>query len=299
MNHSPNNNQRCGFAALIGIPNAGKSTLVNQLTGYKVSIVTPKAQTTRFNIRGIYTQNNSQVVLVDTPGIFVKANNRFEQSIKRAPSEAVAEADILVFLLDVTRLTHPGHTEILNLLRQEKQRPCWLVLNKIDTIEKKKLLPIVAQLQQENPAIERFFLISAKDNSGVEDLRKALAEAVPENPWHYPEDQLSDLPERLFAAEITREQLFLQLHQEIPYGLEVITESWENFDNGAVKIHQLIVIERSSHKAIVLGKQGQQLKKIGETARQELMEAFGHPVHLFLHIKIKEDWKDRPESLPH
>ncbi len=282
--------QRCGFISLVGLPNAGKSTLLNALVGQKVSIVTHKAQTTRFRLRGIALHQNTQMIFVDTPGIF-SAKTTLEKALVKDAETALGECDLHLLVVDVKR----GITdEVENLLGKLKGKRCALILNKMDLIQKERLLYLAKELNDMLP-FERTFMISALNEFGVQDIIHDIADMLPEGPWHYPEDQLSDLPMRMMAAEITREKLFLRLHQELPYSLMVETESWEDFDNGDIKINQVIYLQRESHKPIVLGKNGETVKKIGQLAREELTKLFDRKVHLFLHVKVRENWQEKPE----
>lgn len=280
---------RCGFIAILGAPNAGKSTLINQLVGYKVSIVSPKVQTTRQRILGIIVHKESQLVLMDTPGIF-DPQKRLERAMVQAAWEASQDADMLALIVDVTQKSFASSFAILDKLGD---RPIILVLNKIDQVKPPILLEIAAKFQSK-ANLKHIFMISALTGDGVSDLADFLATEVPEGPWLYPEDQMTDMPQKLWSAEITREQLFHQLHHELPYHAMVETEAWEEFDNGTVKIHQVIYVMRDSQKGIVLGKRGQQIKAISSEARHEMSVLLNRTVHLFLHVKVVEDWINRP-----
>jgi GTPase len=280
---------RCGFVAILGAPNAGKSTLINQLVGSKVTIVSSKVQTTRQRILGITIFENSQLILVDTPGIF-SPNKRLERAMVRAAWEASNDADLTILLVDVTQKSLKDAFEILTKLNE---RPIILVLNKIDKVKPPVLLEIVTKFQAYNN-ISHTFMISALTGDGVSDLCRFLAQEVPPSPWLYPEDQLTDMPQKLWAAEITREQVFHQLHQELPYNIMVETENWEEFENGSLKINQVIYVAKDTQKAIVLGKGGHQIKAISSAARQEMSVILNRPVHLFLHVKIIDDWMNKP-----
>ena len=285
--------KRCGFAALLGAPNAGKSTLLNALVGEKISIVTPKVQTTRSRIRGIVIEGASQVVFVDTPGIF-QPKRRLERAMVAAAWAGAQDADVVVLLYDASRKRVDEDTRrILEGLKRQERRAV-LALNKIDAIRRDKLLALAAAFEAEG-LFERIFMISALTGDGVDDLRRYLAGLLPEGPWLYPEDQLSDLPLRLLAAEVTREKLFLKLHQELPYALTVETERWEDFKDGSVKIEQTIYLQRESQKAIVLGKGGRTIKELRAAAQGELAAMLERPVHLFLFVKVREGWIDDPE----
>ena len=246
--------QRCGFAAILGAPNAGKSTLVNALTGAKVSIVTHKVQTTRFRIRGIFLEGDSQIVLVDTPGIF-RPKRRLERAMVEAAWGGAADADVVALIFDAGRREIDPDTRLILDGLKAQERKAVLVLNKIDAVKRQRLLGLAQAFNDEGIFAETF-MISAKTGDGLAELRRHLAGAMPEGPWHYPEDQLTDLPLRLIAAEVTREQLFLRLHQELPYALTVETESWEDFEDGSVRIEQTVYVQRETHKGICLGKGG-------------------------------------------
>ena len=283
---------RCGYVALIGAPNAGKSTLLNSLIGEKVSIVSPKVQTTRMRVLGIRIVGTAQVIFVDTPGIFAP-KRRLERAMVAAAWQGAGDADVVVLLVDALAPRRDDTQRIIARLK-ESGRAAILALNKIDRIRRDRLLGIAAALNAEFPFTETF-MISALTGDGIDDLLQAVAARLPEGPWLFPEDQLSDIPQRLLAAEITREQIFLQLHQELPYAIAVETESWEEFDNGDVRIHQAVYVQRESQKGIVLGKGGRQIQAIGAAARAELETMLGRRVHLALHVKVKENWVDDPE----
>ncbi len=281
-----------GFVALIGAPNAGKSTLVNQLVGNKVSIVTHKVQTTRAIIRGIATVGASQIVLVDTPGIF-KPKRRLDRAMVTTAWGGARDADIVLALVDAERGIGDDTLSMFETLSALPQKKI-LVLNKVDRIKRDRLLALAAEAN-EKLAFDQTFMVSALTGSGCEDLANWLAAAVPEGPWYYPEDQLSDLPLRQLAAEITREKLYLRLHQELPYASHVETERWEEKKDGSVRIEQVIYVERESQKRIVLGHKGETIKAIGAAARKEIGEILEQPVHLFLFVKVRENWGDDPE----
>ncbi|MBT3533666.1 MAG: GTPase Era [Rhodospirillaceae bacterium] len=285
--------ERCGFVALLGAPNAGKSTLTNALVGSKVSIVTPKVQTTRARITAIAMHGQAQVVFVDTPGIFNKTKQRLEKAMVAAAWSGAADADLRVLLVDAERGLDGNTRGIIDGLKKAKMRAV-LVLNKIDLVRREVLLAMADNLDKEG-IFSDIFMLSALNGDGVQDLLAALADQLPEGPWHYPEDQLADIPQRLLAAEITREKLFLQLHQELPYAATVETESWKTVRGGALRIEQVIYVRRGTQKAIVLGKGGQQIKQIGAEARAEMTEIFGCTVHLFLFVKVRDNWQDDPE----
>lgn len=282
---------RSGFVALIGAPNAGKSTLLNRLVGAKVSIVTHKVQTTRAIVRGIATQSRTQIVFVDTPGIF-RPRRRLDEAMVTTAWGGAKDADIVLVLLDAERGIKGDAERIFEGLGDIRQ-PKLLVLNKIDRIAREKLLGLAAEANA-RAAFERTFMVSALTGSGCDDLLDHLAAALPEGPWYYPEDQLSDLPMRQLAAEITREKLFLRLHQELPYSSHVETEKWEEKKDGSVRIEQVIYVERESQKKIVLGQKGQTIRAIGQAAREEIAQILEQPVHLFLFVKVRE-WGDDPE----
>ncbi len=285
--------ERCGFVALLGAPNAGKSTLTNALVGSKVSIVTPKVQTTRARITAIAMHGQAQIVFVDTPGIFNKTKQRLEKAMVAAAWSGAEDADLRVLLVDAERGIDGNTRGIIEGMKKAKMKAV-LVLNKIDLVARESLLALADNLDKEGVFTE-VFMLSALQGDGVADLLAAVAGKIPEGPWHYPEDQLADIPERLLAAEITREKLFLQLHQELPYAATVETEAWKEVKGGALRIEQVIYVRRGTQKAIVLGKGGQQIKQIGAEARAEMMEIFGVTVHLFLFVKVREKWQDDPE----
>ena len=284
--------QRCGFVALLGAPNAGKSTLLNTIVGAKVSIVTPKVQTTRTRILGVSIDGETQIVFIDTPGIF-QPKRRLDRAMVAAAWGGASDADVVLLLIDATSGIDRDTRAIVAGLK-ESGRKAVCVLNKIDAVKRPKLLRLTEELNGEDIFTD-FFMISALTGDGVGDLRDALATRLPEGPWHFPEDQLSDMNDRLFAAEITREKLYLNLHQELPYALTVETETWEPFDNGAVKVEQVIFVERDSQKGIVLGKGGERIKRVRTLAQAELREILGRDVHLFLFVKVRENWGEDPE----
>jgi GTP-binding protein Era len=283
---------RCGFVALIGAPNAGKSTLLNALVGAKVSIVTPKVQTTRALIRGIAIDGAVQLIFVDTPGIFAP-RRRLDRAMVGSAWGSTQDAEIVALLIDAHKGVQDDEEAILRGL-PDVRAPKVLVLNKVDLIEKPKLLS-VAQALNERAQFAATFMISARSGDGVTDLKSYFANHVPPGPWLYPEDQISDAPLRQLAAEITREKLYLRLHQELPYQSTVETEVWKELKDGAVRIEQTIYVERESQRKIVLGKGGQTIKAIGAAARADIAEAIEHPVHLFLFVKVREGWGDDPE----
>ncbi|MGF1625206.1 MAG: GTPase Era [Alphaproteobacteria bacterium] len=283
--------QRCGFVAIIGAPNAGKSTLVNRLVGAKVSIVTPKVQTTRFQLRGVAMAGTTQLILVDTPGIFAP-RRRLDRAMVAAAWTGAQDADDVVLMVDARRITKEDEAIIARL--NQARRPAILALNKIDLVKPAVLLERSAALNAMGD-FTATFMISAETGDGVEDLKAHLAARMPEGPWHYPEDQLSDLSERLMAAEVTREKLFLRLRQELPYALTVETEAWTEFKDGSVRIDQTIYVAREGHKGIILGKQGSAIQPVREAAQNELERELGRKVHLFLFVKVRARWLDDPE----
>ena len=283
---------RSGFVALLGAPNAGKSTLVNRLVGTKVSIVSHKVQTTRAIVRGIATRGRTQIVFVDTPGIF-RPKRRLDRAMVTTAWGGAQDADMVLVLIDAQRGLKGDAAEILDRLGEIRQ-PKILLLNKVDAVKRETLLALTAEANGKVP-FERTFMISALTGSGCDDLLGYLAEALPEGPWFYPEDQISDLPMRQLAAEITREKLYLRLHEELPYSSHVETEKWEEKKNGSVRIEQVIYVERESQKKIVIGRKGETIRAIGEAARKELAEILEQNVHLFLFVKVRENWGDDPE----
>jgi len=284
--------RRCGFIALIGAPNAGKSTLINALVGSKVAIVTPKVQTTRTLLRGIAMEGSAQLVFLDTPGIFAP-RRRLDRAMVTTAWSGAHDADIVAVLIDAKSGLNDDAEGLLKKLEEVRQ-PKVLILNKVDLVEKAKLLAM-AQAANESAKFETTFMISATKGDGVADVRQWLATHVPQGPWHYPEDEVSDAPVRQLASEITREKLYLKLHQELPYQSTVETESWTERKDGSVRIEQTIFVERDSQKKIVLGKGGQSIKAIGEAARRELTDILEKKVHLFLFVKVREGWGDDPE----
>ncbi len=283
--------QRCGFVAVVGAPNAGKSTLVNRLVGTKVSIVSPKVQTTRSRVLGIAMVEDpaAQVVFIDTPGIF-QPKRRLERAMVQAAWSGAADADLVALVVDAAKGVDEDSRGIIDRLK-EAGRQATLVLNKIDLVKREKLLGLAAQLNAFG-IFGRIFMVSAETGDGTAELLAYFGAEVPAGPWHFPEDQVSDMPMRLLAAEITREQIFRQLHQELPYAAAVETDQWQERDDGSVRIDQTVFVQRDSQKPIVLGKSGRQIKSIGEHARKELEEILERPVHLFLHVKVRENWLD-------
>jgi len=283
---------RCGFVALIGAPNVGKSTLINALVGTKVSIVTPKVQTTRSLIRGIAIEGDAQLIFVDTPGIF-SPRRRLDRAMVGTAWGSTQDADLVALLIDSRRGLKEDDEKILQGLG-EIRPPKVLVLNKIDLVDKLALLALTREANQ-HASFAATFMISALSGDGVPDLKRWLAAHAPAGPWLYPPDQISDAPLRQLAAEITREKLYLRLHQELPYQSTIETEVWKELKDGAVRIEQTLYVERESQRKIVLGKGGQTLKAIGTAARVEIAAAIEQPVHLFLHVKVREGWADDPE----
>lgn len=290
---------RCGFVAVIGAPNAGKSTLVNALVGSKVAIVSPKVQTTRMNVRGVALRGETQIVFVDTPGIF-KPRRRLDKAMVAAAWSGAGDADAVVHLVDSAEVAeHPnGHAaadtnSIVEGLKAANRKAA-LALNKIDAMKREQLLPLAQKLDATG-VYEQVFMISALKGDGLDALGAWCEARMPEGPWLYPADQAADIPSRLLAAEITREKIYLRLHDELPYSSAVETEKWEEKKDGSVKIDQIIYVQRDSQKPIVLGKGGATIKSIGAEARKELEEIFGRRVHLFLFVKVREDWADRRE----
>ena len=282
---------RCGFVALIGAPNVGKSTLVNALVGSKVTIVSRKVQTTRALIRGIVIEDHSQIILVDTPGIFLP-KRRLDRAMVKTAWSGAHDADLVCILLDAREGIDEEADAIFTKL-ESVNHPKFLVINKVDIVSKEKLLKL-AQAANERMKFEETFMISAMTGDGVDDLRKRLAKDVPDGPYHYPEDQMSDAPMRHLAAEITREKIFRQLHQELPYQSTVETDSWTERKDKSIRIEQTIFVERESQRKIMLGKNGATMKSIGADSRKEIAEIAGVPVHLFLFVKVRENWGDDP-----
>jgi GTP-binding protein Era len=286
---------RAGFVALIGEPNAGKSTLLNRMVGAKVSIVTHKVQTTRARIRGIAMAGETQIVFVDTPGLF-RPRRRLDRAMVAAAWGGAADADIVALLVEAHRGLTPGVQAILDRIKADLPpgRPVALVINKIDRVKAGQLLPLAETLNAAH-AFAATFMLSAVRGHGIEGFRDWLAATLPPGPWLYPEDQLADLPLRLLAAETTREKLTLRLHEELPYQLTVETERWEDREDGSVRIDQVVYVARDGHKGIVLGAKGATLKAIGQAARAEIAEFLGRPVHLFVTVKLRENWMDEAE----
>jgi GTP-binding protein Era len=286
-------NTSCGFVALIGAPNVGKSTLINALVGAKISIVTPKVQTTRTLIRGIACEGAAQLIFVDTPGIFAP-RRRLDRAMVGTAWGSAQDADVVALLIDARKGLKDDDEAIVRGLGDVRTPAKVLVLNKVDLVAKPALL-VLAQMLNDRAAFAGTFMISALSGDGVDDLKKWLAAQVPPGPWLYPEDQISDAPLRQLAAEITREKLYLRLHQELPYQSTVETEVWKELQDGSVRIEQTIYIERESQRKIVLGKGGRTIRAIGAAARVEIAKAIEQPVHLFLFVKVREGWGDDPE----
>jgi GTP-binding protein Era len=281
--------QSCGVVAVLGAPNAGKSTLVNALVGQKVAIVSPKAQTTRARLMGIAIEGETQLLLVDTPGVFTP-NRRLDRAMVKAAWEGADDADRVVLVIDAAAKVAARVEQVIAGV-EARSEPKILVLNKVDIADKEQLLVLAARLA-ERLKPERIFMISASTGDGVADLKAHLAAAMPASPWHFPDDQLTDATDRMVAAELTREQLFIQLHAEVPYSSAVETEKWEDRKDGSTVIHQQILIERDSQKAIIVGKGGSRLKAIGQAAREAISEHLGRKVHLFLHVKVNPRWDE-------
>jgi GTPase len=285
---------QCGFAAIVGTPNAGKSTLLNRLTGAKLSIVSPKAQTTRFRVLGILMRGQSQILLVDTPGIF-RPRRKLDRAMVAAAWTGAADADLALLLVDAKAGLRDDVRDIATRLGASGRR-CWLVLNKTDLVTVSTLLPLTASLTS-LAQFEKTFMVSAQTGDGIDDLAEALAAAMPEGPYLYPDDDLTDLPDRLLAAEIVREQIFLQTHEEVPYGATVETESFVERPDGSSRIDVTIYVSRPGHKAILIGEKGSKIKSIGARSRQELGGLLERPVHLFLNVKERKGWDEEGARL--
>ena len=286
---------RAGFVALIGEPNAGKSTLLNRMVGAKVSIVTHKVQTTRARIRGVAMEGQAQIVFVDTPGLF-RPRRRLDRAMVKAAWGGATDADVVVLLIEAHRGLTEGAKAIIERIADElpKGKPVALAINKIDRVKAASLLGLAEEMNAAFP-FAKTFMISAEKGYGVDDLRQWLAAELPEGPWFYPEDQIADLPMRMIAAEMTREKLTLRLHEELPYQLTVETEKWEDKPDGSTRIDQIIYVARDGHKGIVLGNKGETIKSIGQAARAEISAFLDRTVHLFLQVKVRENWLDEPE----
>jgi GTP-binding protein Era len=289
---STKSGSRCGFVALVGAPNVGKSTLLNQFVGSKVSIVTPKVQTTRSQVRGIAMHGDSQVIFVDTPGIFAP-RRRLDRAMVQAAWSGAGDADVVAILVDAKKgIDEEARTIIDRVAGQPQNKVC--IINKIDLVPKESLLTLTADLTRA-ASFDRIFMVSATQGDGVGDVLEYFAGAVPTGPHHYPSDEISDLPERLMASEVTREKLYLRLHEELPYQSTVETDSWKELKDRSVRIEQTIFVERESQRKIVLGEGGRMIKSISMDARRELAAALERKVHLFLHVKVREDWENDPE----
>jgi GTPase len=281
--------ESCGLVAVVGAPNAGKSTLVNALVGQKVAIVSPKAQTTRTRLMGVALHGETQILLLDTPGIF-QPRRRLDRAMVAAAWGGAQDADLIALVIDAERGFSDRIEEMLDRLSERREAKI-LVLNKVDLVKKEALLALAARLN-DRVSFEETFMVSAATGDGVADLKAALAARMPDGPWHFPEDQVSDATDRMLAAEITREQLYRQLHAELPYASAIETERYEERKDGSVAIHQQILVARPTQKAIVLGKNGTRIKEIGRAAREELSALMERKVHLFLHVKVKPDWEE-------
>lgn len=280
---------RCGFVAVVGAPNAGKSTIVNALVGQKVAIVSPKAQTTRTRLMGVAMDGETQIVLIDTPGIFAPTR-RLDRAMVAAAWNSLDQAEAILVMIDAAAKLGERAERVLQGIEGRPEKK-FLVLNKVDLTKKDKLLTIATQLN-ERVAFDETFFISASTGDGVPELKATLAALMPEGHWHFPEDEVSDAPERMLAAEITREQLYRQLHEELPYQSTVETEKFTTRPDGSAEIHQQILVARDNQRAIILGHKGERIKEIGSKARAELAELLGRKVHLFLHVKVKANWDE-------
>ena len=283
---------RCGFVALVGAPNVGKSTLLNELVGAKVSIVTPKVQTTRSQVRGIAIQGNSQIIFVDTPGIFAP-RRRLDRAMVQAAWSGAGDADLVALLIDAKKGIDEEARAIVEKLAAAPGKKVFII-NKIDLVAREQLLALAAEADKLGP-FERIFMVAAAKGDGVEDVLRYFAAAVPPGPFHYPADEISDMPERRMAAEITREKVFLRLHDELPYQSTVETDSWKDLKDGSVRIEQTLFVERESQRKIVLGEGGRMIKSISMDARKEIAAGLDKKVHLFLHVKVRDDWENDPE----
>jgi GTP-binding protein Era len=284
-------NTRCGFVALVGAPNVGKSTLLNELVGAKVSIVTPKVQTTRSQVRGIAIHENAQIVFIDTPGIFAP-KRRLDRAMVKAAWSGAGDADLIGVMIDAKKGLDEDARAIIEKLKDARGGRV-LIVNKIDLVPRESLLSLAAEADKLGP-FDRIFMISAEKGDGVPDVLRYFAEAVPAGPFHYPADEITDVPMRLMAAEITREKVYLRLHEELPYQSTVETDSWKDLKDGSVRIEQTIFVERDSQRKIVLGEGGRMIKSISMDARKEMEAALEKKIHLFLHVKVREDWENDP-----
>lgn len=287
-----NEMRRCGFTALIGPTNAGKSTLLNGLIGAKIAIVTHKVQTTRARLRGICIEGDTQIIFVDTPGIF-KPRRKLDEAMVEAAWSGAGDGDVIVLVVDANRGIEEDVTAIFKQLHKQSS-PCILALNKIDLIPREKLLELAQNCNEQYP-FDATFMISALNGDGLDDLKSHLATMMPPGPWHYPDDQIADIPVRQMAAEITREKVFLRLHQELPYASTVETAQWKKLRDGSIRIEQVIYVERKSQRVIVLGEKGRTIKKIGQLARADIEESLGIKAHLFLFVKVRDKWTEDPE----
>jgi GTP-binding protein Era len=284
-------NTRCGFVALVGAPNVGKSTLLNELVGAKVSIVTPKVQTTRSQVRGIAIHENAQIVFIDTPGIFAP-KRRLDRAMVKAAWSGAGDADLIGVMIDAKKGLDEDARAIIEKLKDARGGRV-LIVNKIDLVPRESLLALAAEADKLGP-FDRIFMISAEKGDGVPDVLRYFAEAVPAGPFHYPADEITDVPMRLMAAEITREKVYLRLHEELPYQSTVETDSWKDLKDGSARIEQTIFVERDSQRKIVLGEGGRMIKSISMDARKEMEAALEKKIHLFLHVKVREDWENDP-----
>ncbi|MDD3287649.1 MAG: GTPase Era [Alphaproteobacteria bacterium] len=297
MNKSENTPTRAGFAAIIGAPNSGKSTLLNHIIGHKLSIVSSKAQTTRMRVLGLLTEGETQIGLIDTPGIFSGAtgsSDKLDKAMLQAAWQSLEGADAIVLITDATTSQAGGKTDLIIETLSKQKRRVILAINKVDKIKREKLLPM-AERFNETKVFDEIFMISALNGTGVPELKSKLISLMPPGPWLFPKDQLSDLPERLLAAEATREQLFCQTYDELPYSVAVLPESWEVKKDKSIVIRQTILVARPNHRAIVLGKNGAKIKAIGHAARQQMAVLFGCTVHLFLQVKVDDAWQEKNE----
>jgi GTP-binding protein Era len=286
--------RRCGFVAVVGAPNVGKSTLVNALVGSKVSIVSPRSQTTRARVRGIFVEGAAQVVLVDTPGL-MKPKRLLDRAMLAAAWRSLEDADLVLLLVDATKGRDAAADQVIGRMKS-RRLPAGLVINKVDRVAKPKLLPLIAELTRGMPLFERVFLISARSGDGIDDLRRFIAAHMPLSPWLYPADQSTDTPQALLAAEITREQVFVQLRDEVPRSTAVLPARWQELPDGALVIEQTIYVERESQRPILIGEEGTRLRQIGERSRLELERRLGRRVHLFLTVVVRRDWPDDREA---
>ncbi|MFA6279900.1 MAG: GTPase Era [Bdellovibrionales bacterium] len=293
MKKTEHTTTHAGFVAILGAPNAGKSTLLNQLLGEKLSIVTRKAQTTRIRVLGLMTEGDTQIGMIDTPGLF-QPKSKLERAMVQTAWDSLEGADLVLLIVDAASRQPDAKVEAIVEELTKRQQKATLILNKVDKVRVEKLLPLAERLH-DTAMFDEVFMLSALNGDGVEKLKAKLFAAMPEGPWHFPEDQLTDVSERLLAAEITREKLFEQIHDELPYGAAVVPESWEERKDGSVVIRQTILVTKPTHRAMVLGKNGSRIKEIGSAARADLTEQLGRPVHLFLEVKADERWQERGE----